>query len=254
MSTEPGAALAAGGRGWPDGVDLIELACVGSTLDEARARVPDIAGPTWIFAHRQTAGRGRRGRAWHAHEGNFTATLVLPDPGPPARAALRSFVAALALARALDGAGGDIALKWPNDVLLNGGKLAGILLEGLPGGGLAVGIGVNLASAPARDSVEADAVTPVSLARETGAQITPEGLLARLAPAFAGFEATFQTQGFGPIRRAWLMRAARLGEAITVRLPGETLTGVFTDVDEAGQLVLSTPDGPRLIAAGDVFF
>ena len=238
---------------WPEGYGLIRLDQVDSTLDEARRRAGDIAGPTWIFAHHQTAARGRRGRAWVQPEGNFSATLLLPAPGAPARAALRSFVAALALSDALEALGVESALKWPNDVLLQGGKLAGILLEGLPDGALAIGIGVNLAQAPAADQVEPGAVAPVALATE-GVQITPDDFLPLLAQAFAAREESLATYGFAPVRSAWLARAARLGQPITVRLPHETLAGTFTDVDADGQLVLSTPDGPRLIAAGDVFF
>lgn len=228
-----------------------------STLDEAARRLPELAGPTWISAREQTRARGRRGRAWANPEGNFAAALVLPDPGDPARAALRSFVAALALFDALatlTGRPGALALKWPNDVLLNGGKLAGILLEGQLPSGLAIGIGVNLAKAPAPDQVEPGALAPVSLAGETGLQVSPEDFLETLAPAYAAWEAQFFSYGFAPIRSAWLARAARIGQPITARLPGEDITGTFRDVDEDGQLVLSTPHGTRRIAAGDIFF
>ena len=121
---------------------------------EAARRLPDLRGPTWILALRQTAGRGRRGRAWTDPAGNFAATLVMRLDEPPARLALRSFVAALALHDALAAATGlpqGFALKWPNDVLLNGGKLSGILLESPGAGVLALGIGVNLRHAPEAD-------------------------------------------------------------------------------------------------------
>ncbi|MDX5381752.1 MAG: biotin--[acetyl-CoA-carboxylase] ligase, partial [Rhodobacterales bacterium] len=151
---------------------------------------------------------------------------------------------------------GQFGLKWPNDVLLNGGKVAGILLEtiGPRGDALSIGIGVNLAQAPGADQVEAGAVRPVSLLSETGASVTPAEFLDALAPAFARHEAQFATYGFAPIRTAWMDRAARLGEVITARLPGEEIVGRFDAVDEQGQLVLSTPQGPRRIAAADVFF
>ena len=238
---------------WPAGYGLIRLEQVDSTLDEARRRAGDMAGPTWIFAHRQTAARGRRGRAWVQPPGNFSASVFLPSPGAPARAAQRSFIAALALSDTLEALGVESALKWPNDVLVQGGKLAGILLEGLPGGALAIGIGVNLAQAPTADQVEPGAVAPVALAAE-GVQITPDDFLPLLARAFAAREESLATYGFDPIRSAWLARAARLGQPITVRLPHETCSGTFADVDGTGQLVLSTDDGLRYIAAGDVFF
>lgn len=226
-----------------------------STLDEARRQFASLAGPTWIFAQTQTAARGRRGRVWLQPKGNFSATLVLPDAGAPERAALRSFVTSLALHDALvTVTAGGFALKWPNDVLLNGGKLAGILLEGLPAGGLAIGIGVNLAAAPEAYAVEPGAVKPTSLLTETGTCVTPQDFLGILAQAMAAREAQFQTYGFAPIRSAWLAQAARLGEQIKVRLPWAQLHGTFEDIDEGGRLILSTPEGLQKIAAGDVFF
>ncbi len=239
--------------GWPAGYGLIRLAEVDSTLDEARRRLPQISGPTWIIAERQTKARGRRGRAWLQPQGNLAATLVLPAPGAPEQAALRSFVCALALSDVLAGLGVQSQLKWPNDVLLGGGKLAGILLEGLPGGALSIGIGVNLAEAPGAGAVEADALAPVALASQ-GLLVTPEDFLTLLAGAYGAREASFATYGFAPIRAAWLARAARLGEVIRVRLAKETFAGTFKDVDGQGHLVLSTPRGTRRVAAGEVFF
>ena len=230
-----------------------------STLNEAVRRFPDLRGPTWILALHQTAARGRRGRAWQHPAGNFAATLVLPGPIAPATAALRSFVASLALYDAFaaaTGRPGSFALKWPNDVLLNGGKVAGMLLEtiGPRGDALSIGIGVNLVQAPGAEQVEEGAVRPVSLLSETGVSVSPADFLDLLAPAYARYEAQIATYGFAPIRSAWLDRAARLGEQITARLPAEEVTGRFDTVDEQGQLVLSTPQGPRRIAAADVFF
>lgn len=246
---------------WPAGYGRRVLAEVDSTNAEALRLGEGLAGPEWVLAHRQTAGRGRRGRPWANPEGNFAATLVLPDPGPPGQAALRSFVAALALYDALVAAIGrarGLALKWPNDVLLNGGKVAGILLEsaGQPGGGapLAIGFGVNLVAAPAPDALEAGALRPVSLLSEAGVSVTPEEFLDLLAPAFGRFEAQFVTHGFAPIRAAWLARAARLGERITARTGREELSGTFETVDEAGNLVLRTAQSRRAIPAAEVFF
>jgi BirA family biotin operon repressor/biotin-[acetyl-CoA-carboxylase] ligase len=245
--------------GWPQGTARILLDQVDSTLNEAARRFDTLRGPSWILALHQTAARGRRGRAWVHPAGNFAATLVLPGPIPPATAALRSFVASLALYDAFaaaTGRPGSFALKWPNDVLLNGGKVAGMLLEtiGPRGDTLSIGIGVNLAQAPGADQVEPGAVRPVSLISETGVSVSPADFLDLLAPAYARYEAQIATYGFAPIRTAWLDRAARLGKQITARLPAETVTGRFDTVDEQGQLVLSTPQGPRRIAAADVFF
>jgi BirA family biotin operon repressor/biotin-[acetyl-CoA-carboxylase] ligase len=237
------------------------LAEVDSTNSEAARLAPRLTQPTWILARRQTAARGRRGRAWVAPEGNFFATLVMRPSGDPVVAAQRSFVAALALADALGAAVGPAAalsLKWPNDVLLNGGKVAGILLESAGTGGgvshLAIGIGVNLVAAPPAEAVEPGAARPVSVMGETGLRLAPETLLDLLAPAFARWEAQLSTWGFAPLRTAWLAGAARLGQPITARTMTETIEGTFETIDEAGALVLRTPQGRRAIPAADVYF
>lgn len=243
---------------WPAGYGRRVLAEVDSTNAEAARVAPALAGPEWILGLRQTSGRGRRGRVWAMPEGNFAATLVMRPQEPPAVVALRSFVASLALRDAVAqvaGPGG-LALKWPNDVLLNGGKLAGILLESLggPGGHLAIGIGVNLARVPDLSQLEPGAVAPVSIRGETGAEVTPEAFLDCLAAAYARREEQFVTFGFAPVRAAWLASAARIGEEITARMPRETVTGTFETVDEAGNLVLKTGRARVTIAAAEIFF
>ncbi len=247
---------------WPEGTGRRVLPETDSTMAEAARRARELAGPEWILALRQTAGRGRRGRPWAMPEGNFAASLVMRPDGTPLEAALRSFVAALALrdaCLAVGVAAADIALKWPNDVLLRGGKVAGILLEseGDRAGGVAhlvVGIGVNLAAAPPAATLEPGAVAPVSLRGETGIDVAPEPFLDLLAPAFDRYERQMATHGFAPIRRAWLDGAARLGQPITARLPREEITGSFRDVDGQGNLVLDTPGGRRTVAAAEIFF
>lgn len=246
---------------WPSGVARHVLAQVDSTNAEAARLAPGLTAPAWIMADRQTAAKGRRGRAWVSSPDNFAATLVLRPKGRPADAALFSFVAALALHEALGLATGRaeaLALKWPNDVLLNGGKVSGILLESLGQGGdmahLAIGIGVNLATAPDVEDVEPGATPPVSVLAETGCRVTPSDLLDLLAPAFARLQGLLETQGFAPIRAAWLSHAARLGQVITARTVTETLTGTFDTVDETGALILTTSRGARAIPAADVYF
>ncbi|WP_306132450.1 biotin--[acetyl-CoA-carboxylase] ligase [Roseivivax marinus] len=242
---------------WPAGYGRIVLDETDSTMAEAARRAGTLAGPEWVMARRQTAGRGRRGRAWANPEGNFAATLVLQPREAPGLVALRSFVAALALFDAMvavTGRADPFALKWPNDVLLNGGKVAGILLETHAGGALSIGIGVNLVAAPDAAEVEAGAVRPVSLMAETGAAVGPEDFLDQLAQAYAAREASFVTYGFAPIREAWLSRAARLGETVTARTGTSETVGRFETVDPSGNLVLMTPKGRVGIAAADVFF
>ena len=248
-------------KNWPKGYGRRVLVQVDSTNAEAARVADELAGPEWILALRQTAARGRRGRAWASPKGNFAATLVMRPSETPDRVALRSFVAALALHDALTAVTGRaeaLTLKWPNDVLLNGGKLAGILLESAGAGGrlshFAIGIGVNLANAPEAGEVEAGAVRPVCLRGETGVSISPAAFLDLLAPAYALLEAQFVAFGFAPIREAWLARAARLGEVITARTGRETHEGTFLTVDEAGNLVLRTAQGRIAIPAADVFF
>ncbi|MEX3016257.1 biotin--[acetyl-CoA-carboxylase] ligase [Gymnodinialimonas hymeniacidonis] len=246
---------------WPTGVGRRVLAETDSTMAEAARAAPTLAGPEWVLALNQTSGRGRRGRAWSMPAGNFAASLTMRPDGPVDQIALRSFTASLALRDALITVGcpeGALSLKWPNDVLLHGGKLAGILLESVGDGKggvshLIIGVGVNLAAVPEAAALEPHAVAPVSL-REIGVTTTPEDFLVALAPAFARHEASLATYGFGPTRTEWLAHAARIGEVITARLPGEEFTGTFTDVDETGNLVLETPKGPRRIAAADIYF
>ncbi|KAJ55549.1 biotin--acetyl-CoA-carboxylase ligase [Actibacterium mucosum KCTC 23349] len=246
--------------GWPDTYDRVLLDEVDSTMAEAARRAPTLTTPTWILARSQTAGRGRRGRAWRNPWGNFAATLIYRPDGPPDQVALRSFVAALALYDALSKVvpPAKLSLKWPNDVLLGGGKVAGILLESTGVAGqvnwLSIGIGINLTQAPSMAEVEPGAVPPVAVAEFTTARLRPEGVLFELAVAFDALERSFATYGFEPIRNRWLAHAAKLGETITARVGSDNIVGVFDTVDAAGNLVLRTPRGPKAIAAAEVFF
>lgn len=246
---------------WPEGVDRVVLQEVDSTNSEAARRAASVLQPTWIMAHRQTSGRGRRGRFWISPAGNLAATLLMRPECDPERAALYSFVAALSVAEALEQlteAGPAISLKWPNDVLLNGGKVAGILLESSGRGGgvghLMIGIGVNLIAAPPPEAVEPGAVPPVSVLAETGIRIMPDSFLTALARAFDRHDRQLRNYGFDPIRTAWLARAARLGQPITARLPNETLSGTFETISDNGALVLATAQGRRHIPAADIYF
>ena len=224
---------------------------------EAARLAPELEHPTWIMARRQTAARGRQGRAWQNPEGNLAATLLMRPLGGPADAALRSFMAANALFEtlALHVDRTKLAVKWPNDVLLSGGKVAGILLESMGTAQgldwLAIGVGVNLAAVP--DGVQDAAFPPTALA-EHGDAVSPEAFLEELAANYATEEAIFAELGFARIREDWLKRAARLGEVITARTSREEITGTFESIDEAGNLILRTPKGAQVIAAADVYF
>ena len=228
---------------------------------ERRLRAAPLARPTWILAHTQEAGYGRRGRAWRAPLGNFTASLILPLNCPPQEAALRSFTAALALRDALANyvAPDALTLKWPNDVLLHGQKIAGILLQSHAitagqQGHLVIGIGVNLRHSPDVAGLEEGALAPIDLFSVAGQCPDPETFLDQLTPRMANWEAQIFQQGFDPVRAAWLTHAAKRGEVILARLPNRDIRGVFDDVDETGNLILTTPSGPCAIAAADIYF
>lgn len=234
------------------------LDSVDSTMEEAARRVGDITKPTWIMARHQTAARGRRGRAWVVPPGNLNATLIFNPGCTPAEAAKRSFLAANALYQALAiyVPAEKLALKWPNDVLLAGGKVAGILLESSGQGPfidwLAIGIGVNLRHTP--QGVTHAAFPPTSLMQVGGWEVAPEDFLFTLADAYATQEDKLRHFGFDRIRDDWLANAARLGEVITARTGHEDVTGIFDSVDQDGNLVLITGTGPRALPAADVFF
>jgi BirA family transcriptional regulator, biotin operon repressor / biotin---[acetyl-CoA-carboxylase] ligase len=244
---------------WPNGYDRVVFDTVDSTNAEARRRLTTTAGPIWILAHAQTAGIGRRGRTWSTEAGNFAATLLQPLTMPLGHAALQSFTAALALRDAFIAVGGkpdDFMLKWPNDVLLKGGKVAGILLETAGAGPshLCIGTGVNLAHAPSVRALEPTAVPPKSLAGDAGLTVAAETFLEALAIAYDARLTQFQQGGFDAIRRDWLAHAVKLGEIITARTVSEEIQGRFETVDETGALVLHTPKGPRQITAAEIFF
>lgn len=247
---------------WPDDAAREVIAELDSTNAEALRRAAAGAeGPAWLLALRQTSARGRRGRSWASPPGAFAASLLMRPMAPPAEAALRSFVAALALDDALSALTGRpemFALKWPNDVLMQGRKLAGILLEtgGIPNGPLAlvIGIGVNLADEPDPQALEPGALAPVSLRGATGVSISPEDFLDLLAPAFARREGVLRAQGFGPIRDAWLARAARIGEIVSARSHGREIVGRFETIDPSGALVLATHSGRVTLPAAEVHF
>lgn len=231
---------------------------IDSTNAEARRRAEaGETGPIWIAARRQTAGRGRRGRAWETGGGNLAATLLTHSFKPPAEAAQISFVAALAVADLASAylSPSLVTLKWPNDLFIAGKKAAGILVESgpHPAGGLwlAVGIGVNLATPP--EHAERPATTFAEHLRAPPPK--PIEALSVLAEAFERRRDLWERLGFSPIAEAWTAQAHGLGETCTARLPEETITGVAEGLDEDGALRLRTASGVvRRITAGDVFF
>jgi BirA family transcriptional regulator, biotin operon repressor / biotin---[acetyl-CoA-carboxylase] ligase len=245
---------------WPQAYGRISHQELDSTNDEARRLAQSgEAGPLWITAARQTAGRGRRGRVWDGGEGNLAASLLLRPAASQAVIGQLSFVAALAAAEmaAQFAPQAVVQVKWPNDVLGNGKKLAGILLESGPDGEdrwLAIGIGVNLASFPTGTEFPATSLAELALAQLGPLPPSPDSALCVLAARFAHWYDVWMNQGFQTIRTAWLARAGGLGSTIRARLPGETRTGVFEGIDTSGALLLSEQGQVRAIAAGEVFF
>jgi BirA family biotin operon repressor/biotin-[acetyl-CoA-carboxylase] ligase len=243
----------------PPAYRLIARDTVGSTNEEAKALARQGAEDgTIVWAREQTAGRGRDGRQWNSPRGNLYCSLILRPDCAPAQAAQISFVTAL-------GVGGALAsvlpplervqYKWPNDVLLGDAKVAGILLETESGGAdtlawLVVGVGINLASHPDNTPYPA-----TDLRARTGDTVTPEEMLAAFGRHFLIWANTWMEEGFAPVRAAWGQWAKGKGETVRVRLPNETLTGTFVDLDTDGALLLETAPGTRRrVTAGDVFF
>lgn len=232
----------------PDGWTLVALDSVGSTNDEA-ARLADAgaAEGTVVWAREQTGGRGRRGRHWASPVGNlYSSTVLRPDCAAP-RATELGFVAALAVADIVP-AGREVRVKWPNDVMVDGGKVAGILLESsIAQGGLVehvvAGIGVNVGFAP-----------QVAEMRYPGAAIggAVEVALEQLTEALAKRLAEWRCHGFGTVRAAWLAKAGPLGVDVDVRLGDELVRGRFAGMDREGALLLDTANGPRKIISGEL--
>lgn len=230
---------------------------VGSTNAEALARAASGGAEQWIVAGRQVAGRGRRGRQWVSEPGNLYASLLLFDPASPAITPQICFVAALAVHDALSDLlpSADrerLRLKWPNDLLFDGKKLVGILVEGASAGerqAVVVGVGVNCAHHPA------DTPYPVTDLASEGFEIPPATLFENLATRMLDRLAQWQRgKAFSAIRSAWLARAQDVGREIEVKLPERSLKGRFEEIDLDGALVLSLVSGQReLIRAGDVF-
>ena len=246
-----------GSAALPDGYVLHRFGAIGSTNDEAR-RLAEAGAPAGqvVVADQQTAGRGRSGRAWISPSGNLYASVLLRPTRDLRMFGQLSLIASLALAEAIAELATTplaIRLKGPNDVLLEGGKVAGILLEsggdGGPGGRFVIiGSGVNLTSAPADTPYPA-----TSLAREGLTDLSPERLLAGYLGALERWRAIWEQRGFAEIRTAWLARAANLDGPIRLRLPTEQLAGRFADLTPAGALILEQGNGSRReITAGEV--
>lgn len=238
---------------------LIRLASIDSTSDEARrlSRL-DAAEGTLVWADQQTNGHGRFGRSWISPAGNLYFSLLLRPDRPPAQAMQLTFAAAVAVAETLGALlpeAATVTCKWPNDVLVRGRKIAGILLESSVDqtgmvDSLVVGIGVNVGSHPSTETLLYPAT---SMAAEGAPDVLPGDVLQRFCAAFLDWYRRWQTAGFEPLRESWLGRAEKLRQAVSVRLDTETLNGVFADLDPSGAMVLQQGERRQLVLAGDVF-
>jgi BirA family transcriptional regulator, biotin operon repressor / biotin---[acetyl-CoA-carboxylase] ligase len=222
-------------------------------MDEARSLAASLpSGRIWIISDIQTGGRGRQGRQWQSPAGNLHVTLLLPAPCELKHQPKLGFVAGVALCNAVRSFLPDpdaVKLKWPNDIVYQGAKLSGLLLEGLEQGRMiSIGMGVNIVAGPK------DTPYPATFLNVHGTSITAAQLFERLAVTLSEELQSFADgSGFERIRERWLKLAAHLNQRISVRNGGYGLEGVFQNIDADGQLVLETASETKLIAAGDVF-
>jgi BirA family biotin operon repressor/biotin-[acetyl-CoA-carboxylase] ligase len=253
------AALGAAPPPLPAFFTLAAVDRIDSTNEEARRRAGAGAGEgLLVWAGEQTLGRGRQGRRWSSPPGNLYCSLLLRPPVTPAKAAQLSFVAVLAAADAVEAALAharprpDLRCKWPNDVLIDGRKCAGILLESSTAADgrlewVVVGCGINVASHPESPDY------PVTSIKAAGGASDLAGLLRSYAMRFLHWLTLWRDAGFEPLRAAWLARAGAAGHAMRVRLGQTTVEGSFETIDAGGALVLGLEGGRRrVIAAGEV--
>lgn len=244
----------------PAAYNLVALESVGSTMTEARILAEkgedDTPDGTLIWAREQTEGRGRRGNLWESPKGNFYMSLITRPEVPPARAAELAFVTGCAVFDTVGEVcepGFECRLKWPNDILLNDSKIGGMLLETSASAGenvdfVIIGLGINLLSHP--EGTEFPATNFVN-----EGQVIPDTVfLEAFARHFMDWASNWVENGFEPVRQGWKWRARGIGKEISVRLPDQTLTGIFKDISPNGSLILDQDGEERIITAGDVFF
>jgi BirA family biotin operon repressor/biotin-[acetyl-CoA-carboxylase] ligase len=237
-------------QGWR----IERFAFLDSTSEEARRRAfAGDPGRLWIVADRQTAGRGRHGRDWRSPPGNFYGSALLIDPCTNADAPLLGFVAGLSAHAAIEDLGGrGVGLKWPNDLVVAGAKLAGILLEGWSLGpqrfAVSIGVGVNLVSHPSDLAYSA-----TDLSALIGRRARAREFLERLAARFDERLQLFaRGAGFAAIRAQWLAAAAGLGQPMRATTAAGAREGLFEGLDERGRLLLRTRNAIETIEAADI--
>jgi BirA family biotin operon repressor/biotin-[acetyl-CoA-carboxylase] ligase len=238
----------------PPGYRLIHFREIDSTNAEALRRAAEgERGPLWLWADRQLEGRGRLGRSWESEPGNLYATLLISFSSTPKAAASLSVMVPLAVLKTFEGllpAGARLELKWPNDVLLEGRKAAGILVEStlqknsMP---VAIGCGLNLRHAPEQTRYGATTLA------EHGASVSPQAALEALAAQLDRYLKIWSDgEGFAALKASWLHYAKGLGQAITINLSGEAAAGLFEGLANDGGLLLRSGEGVRVFHAGEV--
>ncbi len=229
---------------------LLHLTSIDSTNAEAHRLVAaGEAGPLWIVADEQLAGRGRLGRTWVSKPGNLYATLILPCAVPLSVLPQLSFVAALAIQHTASSFvdSSPITLKWPNDCLLNSAKFSGILIETLSSNLIGLGMGINISHAPEGLPYKAAALS------QFGSSASPLAVHAELDSAFQLWFSIWNLgSGFAEIRAAWTKFCGHLQKPITVRLPEGEVSGIFAGLAEDGAMLLRVDSELRKIHAGDV--
>ncbi|MEO1090809.1 MAG: biotin--[acetyl-CoA-carboxylase] ligase [Pseudomonadota bacterium] len=236
--------------GWPTHIGRFAIEAHDSlvtTQDPANALSEAGRVDVVVVAERQTGGRGRRGRAWTSPVGNLYASTVIAPPREKALVPCASLVVAVAMAEAVErlGVASDrLRLKWPNDVLLDDGKVAGILIDYVAER-LVVGTGLNVQERP-------DDPPNARTLRDAGVDVTAEAALRSFLLCLAARLEVLDDVGFGPAREAWLGRAAGLGAPLRARVGGRMIEGTQHGIDEAGALQIETAEGLRTINAGDV--
>ena len=240
--------------------DFVYLDEAESTNSEALKLAKFTDKPTFIIAKKQTNGRGRIDRLWADPIGNFSGSILIKIDEDIQNLALRSFVTALSVFDAIDQKIGKehvLTIKWPNDILLNGKKICGILLETKNlhhVTALVIGIGINLLSTPKLNEAHRVTTEPGSIFGDTGVKLDPLKFSELIAHHYVLRENQFRTMGFSKIREVWMDRAANLGAKIKARTPNFEYQGKFDSIDEKGQLILINNGEKKKIAAAEIFF
>ncbi len=240
--------------------ELIILDECGSTSSEVKDYLTQGKPPPfWILTRKQNAGYGRQKRTWQMQVGDFAGSFAIIAQGQPRDFGYYSFIIALSCFNALQSSfsnsaySPDIKLKWPNDILIDGKKICGMLLELINNPViskpcLCIGIGINIVSKPE------DTPYPVACLNDYNISIDIDDLATHIHERFIHWYTLFQQSGFAPIRKAWLAHASHLGQDISVQSGAEQIRGTFTDINDYGHLLLLTDKGLKEISAGDVFF